>query len=161
MSRESTSPNEAAPSDAVVVVVERPSGEILMIQRPNSDTYPLYWNPITGACELRDRSSLEETCRREAREEAGLEIEVVGKIYQSLTYRRHFNLHWFLARVVGDKAGLPPPVVRPDPSEVAGFAWVSVKQVELLKPSFADTHRFFAEEFATARARVLDSFGCR
>jgi len=147
--------SDQPPRDAVVVVIERPSGEILMIQRPSSDTPPLYWNPVTGACEDDDCASLEETCRREALEEIGLNVEIVGKIYQSLTYRRHFTLHWFLARVIGDNATSPPPPVRRDPDEVAGFAWVRVEHIALLTPSFEDTHRFFRKDFCRARETLL------
>lgn len=143
--------------DAVVVVIERPSGEILMIQRPASDTYPLYWNPVTGASEEHDLSGLEETCRREAMEEAGLAVTVLGKIYQSMTQRGTFVLHWFLARVDGDDGALPPPAVRRDPAEVAGFCWVDPNQIDLLSPSFADTHRFFREDFASVRRNLLEA----
>ncbi len=142
--------------DAVVIVIMRPSGEVLMIQRPQSDTYPLYWNPVTGACEDCDGTDLLATCVREAAEEVGLAIEVHGKLYENLTYRKHFRLHWFLARVVGDRAGLPPPIVTPDPSEVAGYCWVKPENIQHLKPSFDDTHRFFREDFARV---AVDAFG--
>jgi 8-oxo-dGTP pyrophosphatase MutT (NUDIX family) len=143
--------------DAVVVVIERPTGEILMIQRPASDTYPLYWNPVTGACEDHDLSVLTETCRREAMEEVGLAVVVLGKIHESLTQRRTYALHWFLARVEGDNGAMPPPRVRHDPAEVAGYCWISPVSVGMLTPSFEDTHRFFREDYRSVRQRLLDS----
>ncbi|NUQ35310.1 MAG: NUDIX hydrolase [Planctomycetaceae bacterium] len=135
--------------DAVVVVIERDDGRILFVQRPAHDSYPGYWNPVTGACEESDGKRFPATCIREAREEVGLEIEVLGKIWQSETIGKHYTMHWFLARPVGAVN------ITPDPAEVSGYRWLAVSDIATLEPAFADTRRFFAEVWPKVYVQVI------
>ena len=134
---------------AIVAVIERDDGRILFIQRPPNDRYAGYWNPVTGRAETIDGGDLVKTCIREAREEVGLDVEVVGKIHESLTQTRHFVLHWLYTRPIGSDK------VTSDPEEVSDYRWVTVEEIQALAPSFADTLTFFRERWQAIRVEAL------
>lgn len=129
---------------AVVVLIRDDLGRVLFIQRPMHDSYGGYWNPVTGGADDSDHLHLCETARREAHEEAGLDVEVLGKLWESTTRGAHYVLHWMLARTLGN------PAVKPDTNEVADWRWLLPSELGALSPVFADTRMFFAEIWAEA-----------
>lgn len=124
--------------EAIVVVIRRGDGHILIVERAAHDSYPGYWSPVTGSCETHDCYDLAATCRREALEEVGLNIRVIGKLWESTTAGAHFVLHWFLAEVRGSAD------VTPDSHEVSGYRWVLPDEFASVSPTFSDTSHFFA-----------------
>ena len=133
-----------------MVIVLRDDGRVLFIQRPAHDSYGGYWNPITGGADDADALALAETARREAREEMGLDIEVLGKLWESTTRGAHYVLHWMLAQPVNDRSP------KPDANEVADWKWLAVGELASLSPVFADTRMFFSEVWEEALQRLED-----
>lgn len=136
-------------NDAVVVVIEAPDGRLLLIERAGATSYPGFWNPVTGGFEAELDSTLIDTCVREAREEIGLDIKVVGKLWTSTTSGAHFVLHWFLADMRN-----PDQQPVPDPEEVGRWQWIQPARVAELTPAFEDTRRYFRDAFAMHRQRL-------
>ena len=112
-------------SGALAIILSR--GSSLMIKR-GVEPHIGYWCPPGG---VRDEGeSLEETARREVKEETGLDVEVVGK----------------LGEVVGPITGDPHSIhlctptggsLRPSSPEVAELRWVPYQELsELLVPPF-------------------------
>jgi 8-oxo-dGTP diphosphatase len=127
---------------AIVAVIED-RGEILLVERAAADTYPGYWNAVTGS--LEDGESQQDALRREALEEVGLHIEPVHRVWQSVTRRAHYVLHWWQCRLVGSRA------VIPQPAEVAAWQWVRREQAHLAALMFSDSRWFFRNVYPLSR----------
>ena len=127
---------------AVVALIER--GDLmLLVERAATDTYPGYWSAVTGAIEPGETQQA--ACIRESREEAGLSVKPVRKVWESMTRRASFVLHWWQCELAG------PAEVVPDPAEVGAWEWV--RRDELLKPRlmFADARWFLREIYPRVR----------
>lgn len=125
----------------VAVIVDR--GEVLVVERAAADTYPGYWSAITGSMEPGE--SQIQACIREAREEAGLEVRPLRKVWESTTRRAHFVLHWWVCELAGSRD------VTPDPAEVADARWLPIDQAARMPLMFSDA-RFFLREVLPATA---------
>jgi len=102
-------------------------GEVLMIRR-GVEPHLGYWCPPGGVHE--EGESLEETARREAKEETGLDVEVIeklGKVIGPITGSPH-TLY-----LCASKGGSPKPV----PPESTEVRWIPYEELpELLIPPF-------------------------
>jgi 8-oxo-dGTP pyrophosphatase MutT (NUDIX family) len=127
---------------AVVAVIED-RGDLLMVERASTDTYPWYWSSVTGAMESgEDQQS---ACIRECREEVGLSVKPVRKVWESVTRRAHFVLHWWQCELAG------PRTVVPAPDEVGDYAWVPLADATKLGLMFSDGRWFFREIYSRTR----------
>lgn len=120
-----------------VVVLIRDGDEVLMMQRAATDSYPGYWSSVTGSMEPGE--SQMQACIREAREEVGLEVRPVRKLWESMTRRASFILHGWECVLTGLRE------VRPDPAEVADFKWLKIEEASRLPLMFSDTRLFLRE----------------
>lgn len=127
---------------AIVAVIES-GDEVLMVERAAIDTYPGYWNAVTGG--LDDGEDQRAGCIREAFEEVGLEIIPVRKVWETITSRAHFVLHWWQCELAG------PRDVTPNPEEVGDWQWVKRDAAHLLPLMFADSRWFFREIYPVTR----------
>jgi 8-oxo-dGTP diphosphatase len=127
---------------AIVAVIE--SGEdLLFIERAAMDTWPGYWSSVTGSLDPGDDQQA--ACIREAREEVGLQIKPVRKLWESVTRRAHFVLHWWQCELTG------PRDVTPDPKEVANWRWVKYADIERIPLMFSDSRWFFRAIYPATR----------
>ncbi len=105
-------------------------GRILLARRSeNAGTFPGKWNLISGDVEAGE--SIEDALKREAREEAGVEIEVVrftGRYYDR-PGRHPTKTVICLPHVCRIKKGIPK-VVRPE--EVSEVRWFSPEEIRKL-----------------------------
>jgi 8-oxo-dGTP diphosphatase len=127
---------------AVVAIIEDGS-ELLLMQRAATDTYPGFWSAVTGSME--EGETQQQACIRECREEVGLRVKPVRKVWESVTRRAHFVLHWWQCELIGPRA------VVPDLSEVGDHAWVNLIDVQKASPMFSDARWFFREIYPLAR----------
>jgi 8-oxo-dGTP pyrophosphatase MutT (NUDIX family) len=121
--------------EAVVAVLQR-DDRILVILRGPQARQPGYWAPLSGTVEPGERQ--EDTLVREVREEIGLEVAPVGKVWESTTADGSFVLHWWTAAVTGGAIVLAP-------NEVSEARWVAPAEFTRLQPTFAGDRHFFAE----------------
>lgn len=129
---------------AVVVIIED-GADTLLIERAATDTYPGYWSAVTGSLEAGETQ--QQACVREAREEVGLEVLPVRKLWESVTRGAHFVLHWWQCELQGSRA------VTPDPREVGAYAWKSRAELLDVPLMFSDSRHFYRDVYEITRRR--------
>jgi 8-oxo-dGTP pyrophosphatase MutT (NUDIX family)/GNAT superfamily N-acetyltransferase len=121
--------------DAIVAVVL--SGPfVLMIRRGPDGPDPGYWAPPSGKIEPGEGQ--EAAVIREVKEEVGVTIRPVRKIWESVSAGGTHTLHWWLADA-------EDPELRPDWREVSEARWVAVSEIATLQPTFPGDRYFFEE----------------
>jgi 8-oxo-dGTP pyrophosphatase MutT (NUDIX family)/GNAT superfamily N-acetyltransferase len=121
--------------DAIVAVVL--SGPfVLMIRRGPDGPDPGYWAPPSGKIEPGEGQ--EAAVIREVKEEVGVTIRPVRKIWESVSAGGTHTLHWWLADA-------EDPEFRPDWREVSEARWVAVSDIATLQPTFPGDRYFFEE----------------
>ena len=123
--------------DAVAVVLKK-GEKYLLIKRAKHGTAEDYWCPITGAVE--DGENQAEAVTREAREELGLEVSPIKKVWECLTDDKEYLLHWWHAKLVRDE-------ITANPAEVKEYGWFTAAQMDNLTQMF-DADRVFFEQVA-------------
>ena len=121
--------------EGVVAVVQR-SERVLVIERGASVPFPGVWCPISGKVEPGETQR--DAVLREVREEAGLEVEPLCKVWECRSEGGDFWLHWWTARYLGGE-------LRLDAREVAAARWLDARDFGALAPTFAVDRHFFAE----------------
>jgi 8-oxo-dGTP diphosphatase len=123
--------------DAVVAVVIH-EDRVLLIQRGAAMPGPGYWAPPGG--ELEPGESQDVAVIREVREEVGLAIRPLRKVWENLSASGTHKLHWWLAEYAGGE-------LRLDPSEISDARWFKMEEVLRLEPTFAGDREFFRSVF--------------
>lgn len=121
---------------AIVPIIRRGS-TVLVIKRGPEVLRPGYWCPPSGR--LEPGETQEEAVVREVREELGVDVAPVAKVWECPTDDGSFVLHWWIADVSED-ADLVP-----DPAEVAEARWVTPDEFLGLDPTFAGDRTFFQQ----------------
>jgi len=125
--------SERASKEAVVSVVVR--GEsVLVIRRAESARAGGYWAPLSGRLEPGEEQ--EEAVVRETKEEVGLDVRPVRRVWECPTEDGSYRLHWWLAEFVGGE-------LRPAPEEVSEARWIRPEAFSDFEPTFADDRYFF------------------
>ncbi|MEN9705315.1 MAG: hypothetical protein RLZZ393_1194 [Pseudomonadota bacterium] len=112
---------------------------MLVIQRGPGSMLPGYWSPPSGRIEPGE--SQHEAVIREMREELGLAVRPLEKIWECLTDDGGYRLHWW---VVEHDTGA---MISPAPDEVADLRWVDAEGFLALSPTFEGDRQFFREVF--------------
>lgn len=118
------------------MVVVRKGSRVLVIRRGEGVPRPGYWTPVSGSIE--DGEAQRAAVVREVREEVGLDITPVDRVWECLTDDGSYRLHWWLADYKGGE-------LCPDPREVGASKWIEPADFATLSPTFADDRRFFAD----------------
>jgi 8-oxo-dGTP pyrophosphatase MutT (NUDIX family) len=118
---------------AVVAVVRR-AGRVLMVQRGPRAAFAGYWQPLSGR--LEPGESQAEAVVREAREEVGLEVRALRKVWECPADGADFVLHWWLAEPLGAE-------LAPDLDEIADARWLTPEEIRALPRTFAGDREFF------------------
>lgn len=127
---------------AVVAIIED-GDKVLMISRAATDTYPGYWSAVTGSLEEGESQQL--ACIRECREEVGLRVKPVRKVWESITRRAHFVLHWWQCDLDGPRA------VVPELTEVGDYGWFKHEDIPKIGLMFGDARWFLSEIYPRTR----------
>jgi 8-oxo-dGTP pyrophosphatase MutT (NUDIX family) len=135
--------DEEKPLRHAIVAVIEDGDEVLIIERAPMDTWPGYWSAVTGSLELGETQH--HAIARECLEEVGLRVKPVRKLWESLTRRAHFVLHWWQCELDG------PREVKPDSREVAAFKWVKREKLNDIKLTFSDSRWFYREVYPKTR----------
>lgn len=125
--------DRAGQRDAVVGVLVR-DGRVLVIRRGPQARRPGYWAPPSGSVEPGETQP--EALVREMREELGLAVTPLAKVWECDADDGTFRLHWWTAEVAAGE-----PVA--DPGEVSELRWVRPGEFGTLAPTFALDHEFF------------------
>ncbi len=119
--------------EAVVALLRR-ADRVLVIQRGPKARKPGYWGPLTGTIEVGE--SQEEALVREVREEVGLLVRPLAKVWECETDDGEFRLHWWTAEVRSGELEL-------EPGEVSDARWVGTEDFLRLVLPFAGNRALF------------------
>ena len=122
------------PKREAIVAVLRRGGRVLAIRRGPGVPRPGYWQPLSGKVEPGETQ--EQAVVREVREEVGLTVSPLAKVWESETDDGLFRLHWWTADATTGE-------VVPDPVEVAETRWVTPEEFLALTPVFDGDREFF------------------
>src|SRR5712692_4715828 len=123
--------------DAVVAVVTS-AGLVLMIRRGAGGPDAGYWALPGGKIEPGE--SQEAAVIREVREEVGLTVSPIGKIWESVSASGTHMRHWWLADAHGRDLTL-------EGRSASDARWVSMDEIATLEPTDASDRRFFERVF--------------
>lgn len=126
-------PGQAGQRDAIVAVLRR-GDRLLVIERGPEARRSGYWAPLSGKVEPGESQA--EALVREVREEVGLTVSPLAKVWESETDDRRFRLHWWTADVAQGEIVMQP-------GEVSDARWVTVGEFLELRPTFAEDREFF------------------
>jgi 8-oxo-dGTP diphosphatase len=119
--------------EAIVAVLLR-ADRVLVIRRGPESARSGYWAPLSG--KLEPGETQEEALVREVREEVGLAVSPLAKVWESETDDGRFRLHRWTAETGTDE-------VVPDPGEVSEFRWVTPEEFLVMAPLFDGDREFF------------------
>ena len=122
------------PKREAIVAVLRRGGRVLAIRRGPGVPRPGYWQPLSGKVEPGETQ--EQAVVREVREEVGLTVSSLAKVWESDTDDGLFRLHWWTADATTGE-------IVPDPVEVAETRWVTPEEFLALTPVFDGDLEFF------------------
>jgi len=122
------------PQGEAIVAILRRGDRLLAIRRGPGVARPGYWQPLSGKVEPGETQ--EQAVVREVREEVGLTVSPLAKVWESETDDGLFRLHWWTADATTDE-------VVPDPVEVAETRWVTPEEFLALTPVFDGDREFF------------------
>lgn len=126
--------SEPALPDAIVAVIRR-GARVLMIRRGATVPDAGVWAPPSGKMDIGESQA--DAVIREAREEIGLAVRPIRKIWESVSFGGTHRLHWWLADADDGPVAL-------DPREVAEVRWVTAREIDTLVPTFSTDRHFFA-----------------
>ena len=126
--------------DAVVAVVTS-AGRVLMIRRGLGGPDAGYWAPPSGKIEPDE--SQEAAVIREVRQEVGLTVTPIGKIWESVSASGTHTMHWWLTDAQGRDLTL-------DRRSASDARWLTVEEIATLEPTFAGDRHFFTQVFGSA-----------
>ena len=119
--------------DAVAVVLKR-GEKYLLIKRAKHGAARDYWCPITGAVEQGETQA--QAVKREAKEELGIAVRPLHKVWECLTDDKEYVLHWWHALLEDDTVAI-------NPDEVKEYRWLTYEEMLNLKKMFDADRRFF------------------
>src|SRR5215831_10045763 len=93
-----------------------------------------HWAPVSG--EVEPGESQEAAVAREAMEEVGLTVRPIGKVWENVSSRGTFVLHWWMAEYVGGELAL-------NAAEVSDARWLTVDEICRLDGTFEGDREFY------------------
>jgi NAD+ diphosphatase len=119
--------------DAVIAVITN-GRKVLLIQRAAGIRGGAYWAPVSGEVEAGE--SQETAVAREAMEEVGLTVRPIRKVWENVSTRGTFILHWWIAEYVGGE-------LTPNLAEVSDARWLTVDEICRLDGTFEGDREFY------------------
>ncbi len=119
--------------EAVVAVITK-GNKVLLIQRAPSVRGAGYWAPVSG--EVEPGESQEVAVVREAKEEVGLTVRPLRKVWENISSRGTFRLHWWLAEYAGGELVL-------EKREVSDARWLTADEICGLDSTFEGDREFY------------------
>lgn len=126
------------PEAVVAVLIE--DDRVLAIKRGREVLLPGYWTLPSGRIESGETQ--QDAVVREVREELGLHVTPVAKVWECPTDDGAWLLHWWTAETA-------PGELAPDADEVAEARWVTAEQFLALAPTFEGDREFFERVLPT------------
>ncbi len=125
------------PEAIVAVITYR--DKVLFICRGPGVPDAGYWAPLSGKIEPGERQ--QDAVIREVKEEVGLSVRPLQKVWESVSASGSHTLHWWLAEYVGGELTL-------DRREVSEARWVTIGEISELGQTFAGDREFFQSVYS-------------
>jgi 8-oxo-dGTP diphosphatase len=119
--------------DAVIAVITKEE-KVLLIQRAAGIRGGGHWAPVSG--EVEPGESQEAAVAREAMEEVGLTVQPIRKVWENISTRGTFRLHWWMAEYVAGELAL-------NSAEVSDARWLTVGEICGLDGTFEGDREFY------------------
>jgi NADH pyrophosphatase NudC (nudix superfamily) len=119
--------------DAVIAVITK-GEKVLLIQRAPGIRGGGHWAPVSG--EVEPGESQEAAVAREAMEEVGLTVRPIRKVWENVSTRGTFRLHWWMAEYVGGELAL-------NAAEVSDARWLTIDEICRLDGTFEGDREFY------------------
>jgi NADH pyrophosphatase NudC (nudix superfamily) len=119
--------------DAIVAVISK-GEKFLLIQRAPGIRGGGHWAPVSGEVEAGE--SQEAAVVREAMEEVGLTVRPIRKVWENLSTRGTFKLHWWMAEYLGGELAL-------NLTEVSDACWLTVDEICAHDGTFEGDREFY------------------
>ncbi len=110
-------------ADAIVAVIVKDE-KTLVIERAPRTPYAGYWGPVSGKVEPGE--SQEAAVARESKEEVGLTVRPVRKVWKNISTSGELILHWWLAEYVSGELNL-------DAREASAARWLTAGEISGVK----------------------------
>jgi 8-oxo-dGTP pyrophosphatase MutT (NUDIX family) len=123
-----------------VVAVISSGARVLVIRRALAVPFPSYWTPVSGRIEPGERQ--EDAVVREVREEVGIGVSPVRKVWECPSSDGAYWLHWWKVELADENA-----VLVLDPREVSEARWIRPVDLRTLGRVFEADVRFFEQIF--------------
>jgi NADH pyrophosphatase NudC (nudix superfamily) len=123
--------------EAVVVVVTMGT-KMLFIRRGPGVPDAGFWAPLSGTIERGEDQPT--AVIREVREEVGLTVKPLRKVWECLSSRGTHRLHWWLAKWTSGDLML-------DPREVSEARWFTLPEIAVLENTIEKDREFFEKVF--------------
>lgn len=117
---------------------------VLVIRRGNEVPFSDYWSPVSGKIEPGEGQA--EAVVREVREELGMVVVPVRKVWECPSSDGAYRLHWWIAELADETADLVL-----DPREVSEARWIRAAELRTFSKVFEADVRFFEEIFPALR----------
>lgn len=134
--------------EAIAVVIKR-DDRYLLIKRAKKGEAEDYWCPITGAVEKNETQ--EQAVIREAREEMGIDVKPIRRVWECFTEDKRYLLHWWFVRVLSD-------AIEMNPDEVKEYDWVTYPEMQKIGKMFSADLEFFRETGAVLSESTMKKF---
>lgn len=121
-------------TDGVVAIIKKHHRFLLIKQ--NKIPYKNFWGPVHGKIEINE--SEQEALIRETKEEMGLQVTPIKKLWVSNADYGANKLHWWLAEAINNKITI-------DPEEIAAYGFFALDELFNLK-LLPTTKEFFLEK---------------
>jgi 8-oxo-dGTP diphosphatase len=119
--------------DAVIAVITN-GDKVLFIQRAPNIRGGGHWAPVSGEVEAGE--SQEAAVAREAMEEVGLTVRPIRKVWENVSTRGTFKLHWWMAQYVSGE-------LTPNLAEVSDARWLTVDEICRMDGTFEGDREFY------------------
>ncbi|MGH7288696.1 MAG: NUDIX hydrolase [Myxococcota bacterium] len=116
----------------------RSGARVLVIRRSDEVPFPNYWSPVSGKMGPGERQ--DEAVVREVREELGVAVVPVRKVWECTSSDGAYWLHWWIADLADEAGGLVP-----NPREVSEVRWIRPGDYRTFERVFDADLRFFEE----------------
>jgi 8-oxo-dGTP diphosphatase len=119
--------------DAIVAVITK-ADKVLLIQRAPGVRGAGYWAPVSS--EVEPGESQEPAVARETMEEVGLTVRPLRKVWENISSRGTFRLHWWLAEYITGELVL-------NAREVSNARWLTTHDICELDGTFEGDREFY------------------
>jgi 8-oxo-dGTP diphosphatase len=109
--------------DAIVSIIIK-GDKVLLIERGPKTPFAGFWGPVSGKVDPGE--SQEEAVARESKEEVGLNVLPVLKVWENISSDGAHRLHWWLSEYVSGVLAL-------DAREAAAARWLTSEEIKALK----------------------------